>query len=72
MICRDSSCLLHSFKTSSLKFFFTVLAWFSGIEDKTNADKFDIHLGLDTTNGQWWLTGCILLFPLLTGGLFHS
>ena len=57
MICWGSSCLLHSFKTSFLQVFFTVLAWFSGIEDKTNADKFDKHLWLDTTNGQWWRTG---------------
>ena len=57
VICWGSSCLLHSFKTSFLQVFFTVLAWFSGIEDKTNADKFDKHLWLDTTNGQWWRTG---------------
>ena len=58
MICRDSSCLLKSFETFSPQVFFTALdisLLFSGIEDKTNADKFEKHRGLGRTQEQWLL-----------------
>ena len=34
VICRDSSCLLHSFKTSSLKFFLLCLLGFLGLKTR--------------------------------------